>query len=239
MQLRTRTPRPRVAPQQVQVERQPRLAEPRSANQDLGTGDLDLMLAFEEFPNLFKVLAQDFFFAHVSENVRRMHSCHCLGAPIVHQSSMDFGDSFFDPKHSSRGRRAKAADEPRLNRCDLTEKKWRACTYFVCFRGPVARRAAFDDVADVHIFPPDADQLQHAIQELTRSPDKRQSLFIFVRSRPFTDEDQLGPRISLPENYVFPPTPQLAPVAVTQIVTNLLEGFRSGRRPGGSCFKQA
>ena len=42
------------------------------------------------------------------------------------------------------------------------------------------------DVADIHVFPAKADQLQHHIQKLPCRPDKRNALQIFLFSRAFS-----------------------------------------------------
>src|SRR3546814_2442501 len=60
----------------------------------------------------------------------------------------------------------------------------------------IARRPAFDDVGDEHgtacirLLSRTADALQHLIEQLARTSNKRLATRIFVRTRSFTDDHQ-------------------------------------------------
>src|SRR3989338_3520055 len=88
---------------------------------------------------------------------------------------------------------AQRDDEPGLYQFDLAFEIWQTGRDLVRLRRAVIGRAAFDDVGDIDILPaPEFDRQQHVVEQLARLPDERLALRIFIRPRPFTDEQPLG-----------------------------------------------
>src|SRR5208283_4695744 len=111
-----------------------------------------LLRTFQEVTDLFKVLAQDFFFAGVAQDVGRVDGGKRLGAGKVIELAADFGDAFLDAQHGADGGRAQAANQARLDGFNLAIEEGRAGIHFILFRRAISRWAALDDVEDVNVY---------------------------------------------------------------------------------------
>ena len=60
----------------------------------------------------------------------------------------------------------------------------------------IARRAALDDVGDVHVLARQADRLDDLGQQLAGAADERLALLVLVRARRLADEHQVGVRVA-------------------------------------------
>src|SRR5487761_417496 len=143
-----------------------------------------------------------------------MDSGHCLRRPKIVEAAVNAGDPLFDAQHRPHRRHSQAANQARLYRPYLPEKKWRTSFNLVFFRSPVARRAALDHVADIDILAPDIHPLQHPVQELAGAAYKRQSLFVFISPRAFTHKHQLSLGTSLPKNNMSSAPRQFTTMAI-------------------------
>src|SRR5271167_1258392 len=185
---------------------------------------------FQKLANLLEILPKDFLLAGIAQHVGRVDRGDSLGTSVVVEASPDFQHAFLETKHGARCRRPQATNQAGLDRIKLTEQEGRTGVDFVLLGGAVARRAAFNDVADVHIFALDSYQFQHAVQEFTGAADKRQPLLVFIRARSLADEDQLGMRMALAKHDMLAPLGQLAALAVAQIFADLVEGLAAMHR---------
>ena len=98
---------------------------------------------------------------------------------------------------------------------------------FVGLRVAILRRPTFDDIGDINLFPPELDRLDDLVQQLPGLADERLALKVFVPSRGFADEDQLGLRVSYAEDDLGPVGMQFATTTVSQFRTN---GLQTGWR---------
>ena len=71
---------------------------------------------------------------------------------------------------------------------DLTAKIADAGVLLHAERVAVFRRAALDDVGDIHIVALEADDLEHVIEQMTGPADEWHALRILVRAGAFADE---------------------------------------------------
>ena len=71
-------------------------------------------------------------------------------------------------------------------------------------RVAVVRRAAFDDVCDIAVVPPEVDDAQHIVQQLSGWTDKRLAGQILLLTRTLADEENLRVRGSDAEYNVVP-----------------------------------
>jgi hypothetical protein len=85
---------------------------------------------------------------------------------------------------------------------DLPEQERRASARFVRLRGPVLRRAALYDIADIDFLALETDCEDHFIEQLSCAADKRASLLVFFGPRTLTDEDQAAFGRTFPEYQV-------------------------------------
>ena len=151
-----------------------------------------------------------------------MDGGHRLRAPVIIEPAVNLEDAFLGAEHGFHGRSAQAANEAWLDSFDLAKQKGRAGFDFVALGSAVSGRATFYDVADVNITAFDADELQHAVEQLARAPHERQALLVFVGARPFTHENQLRFRITLAKHYGLAARRQAAALAISQVRANLL-----------------
>ena len=96
------------------------------------------------------------------------------------------------PQQRLRAELAERDDHLRLDDVDLPEEERLAGLDFVRLGIPVLGRAALDDVGDVDVLALERDGFDDLRQELPRAADERKALLIFVASRSFADEHQVG-----------------------------------------------
>ena len=101
---------------------------------------------------------------------------------------------------------------------DLPEQERRASGRFVRLRGPVLRRAALYDIADIDFLALETDCENHFIEQLSRAADKRASLLVFFGSRTLTDEDQAAFGRTFPEYQVSTARMKSAPGTPGQFI---------------------
>ena len=101
---------------------------------------------------------------------------------------------------------------------DLPEQERRASGRFVRLRGPVLRRAALYDIADIDFPALETDGEDHFIEQLSRAADKRASLPVFFGPRPLTHENQAAFARTFPEYQVGTAGMKPAPGAPGQFI---------------------
>src|SRR5262252_3826917 len=88
------------------------------------------------------------------------------------------------------------------------------CRYLIGLGIAVFRRAALQDIADVHILALEIDGFYDFRQQLPGTSDEWEALLIFVETGCFTDEHEFGIRIPGTEYDVRPLRRELATLAV-------------------------
>ena len=83
-----------------------------------------------------------------------------------------------------------------------------AAFYFLRLWVAVIRRTAFENITDKNFFTLELNRLQYLGQELTGAPDEGFSLFVLIRSRRFTHNNDIRFRIADAENEFFPRLPE-------------------------------
>src|SRR5262249_44843940 len=134
------------------------------------------------------------------------------------------GDAFFGFQQRLGGRPAERADQLRFDRVDLAPQERLAGIDFVRFRLPVLRRPTLYDVGDVYLLARQMNRLQDLSKELSRPAHERDPLRVFIGSRPFADQHQLGLRGAGSEDDVRARLTQLASPAITQVPSDTLQG---------------
>ena len=76
----------------------------------------------------------------------------------------------------------------RIGEVDLSLNKRQTRLGLLRRRSPVARRPPRNDIGDIDLLPIESDCVQHAVQQLPRSSDKRAPDSIFVPSRSLADK---------------------------------------------------
>src|SRR5215469_5156556 len=115
------------------------------------------------------------------------------------------------------GRGTERHDGLRLDGADLPHEKRDAGVAFVFFRGAILRGPAFHDIRYVHVFAAQAHGCNHIVQQLTGAADERQPLRVFIGTRAFADEHQLGLRIARTKDEIGAALMQAAKAAVADI----------------------
>jgi hypothetical protein len=101
---------------------------------------------------------------------------------------------------------------------DLPEQERRTSGRFVRLRGPVLRRAALYDIADIDFPALETDCKDHFIEQLSCAADKRASLPVFFGPRPLTDKDQAAFGRTFPKYQVSTAGMKPAPGAPGQFI---------------------
>src|SRR5215469_5077489 len=115
------------------------------------------------------------------------------------------------------GRGTERHDGLRLDGADLPHEKRDAGVAFVFFRGAILRGPAFHDIRYVHVFAAQAHGCNHIVQQLTGAADERQPLRVFIGTRAFANEHQLGLRIARTKDEIGAAFMQAAKAAVADI----------------------
>ncbi len=89
----------------------------------------------------------------------------------------------------------------------------------------IFRRAAFHDVADVHVFAAQAHCFDHLREKFSGAADEWLALHVFVMAGAFTDEDEFGFRIAHAEDDFVARLVQAAARALAEIGANVVERF--------------
>ena len=96
----------------------------------------------------------------------------------------------------------KSQENPGPQIIDCGKKIGQAGAGLLRLRIPVAGRAAFHNVSNIHIFPPDVNCCQHPVQQLARRPHKGSSGQILIPARTFSHQHNHGIGVPLPEGRV-------------------------------------
>jgi hypothetical protein len=72
-----------------------------------------------------------------------------------------------------------------------THQEWGAGLAFFALGRPIPGWTALNDVRDVHLFAAHPHRFDHVGQELSRAPDERFALLVFVRTRGLADKHQV------------------------------------------------
>jgi hypothetical protein len=99
-------------------------------------------------------------------------------------------------QQSLGGKGAEGTYEIGLDRRNLTLQKGETGFNLIGFGIPVARRAAFDDIANVNLAAGQFDGFDNTGQKLTGGTDKRFSLPVLFKSGALADKYKLGPGIT-------------------------------------------
>ena len=113
----------------------------------------------------------------------------------------------------------------RLDHSDFAQQKWFAGPGFFNCGCPVARRTTAVDVADQDLFTFQANGFDDLCEQLSRAPDKRSCLHIFVRAGRFSDEHQTRFSVAFCVDHVRSVLVKRAARAVSDFGVNLFEGF--------------
>jgi hypothetical protein len=89
----------------------------------------------------------------------------------------------------------------------------------------VVRRPTLDDITNVYLTAFEFDGFDNARQKLAGCTDKGSALPIFLETGAFPDKNELGPGIAFTKNDPFTTAGQLAPLAVAQVATDLIQRF--------------
>ena len=100
------------------------------------------------------------------------------------------------------------SDHLRLWRPELPEEVRFAGRDFVGLGIAVPRRTALQDIADVDILTLQSHGHNDLRQELARPPHEGPPLLVFIGTRRLADKDEIGMRISFPEDKVLSPFSQ-------------------------------
>lgn len=134
-----------------------------------------------------------------------MKGCHHQHAAFLRKNAMLFHNPEIWVDKLGGGNPAKADNDFRLDKPELSIKP--ANAYFLLFRKRVAvlRRPAFDNVCNIDIFiSVKVDRIKHFIEELAAAPDKWFSLKVFLLAGPFADEHDFSFWVACPDHYVCP-----------------------------------
>src|SRR5215469_14682771 len=119
---------------------------------------------------------------------------------------------------------AEPDDDLRPYDLDLPQHVRLARRNLVWLRVSIFRRAALDNVADVHVGAREAHAaLDDVGEELTRAADERLALRVFIGSRAFADKHQLRIGVADAEDQIFSERGELAALAVADEFAKLLE----------------
>ncbi len=111
----------------------------------------------------------------------------------------------------------------------LTVKKRRTGARFVFFRGPVLRRAALHDIANVDLVARVPHRDDHLVQQFSRVTHERLALLVLVIPGPFANEHELGLLTATRKNALGPTFMKSAGGAGGGLVTEDRK-----RRPGSN-----
>lgn len=134
----------------------------------------------------------------VAEQIGGMVGDHDRDALEFEPASAEVAHRGGIAEEALNGGRAKSDDGFRLNDGDLLFKPREACLHLVEFWFAVATfagrhvGAAFENVRDVDVGALKSHRLDHLREELTRAPDKRLTLLVFIGSGRFSDEHEIG-----------------------------------------------
>ena len=115
-----------------------------------------------------------------------------LGAAVIEYAPAQTRNGFLGAQERLRRELPKRDDDFRLDDVDLLKQKRLACLDLVGLGIAVLGWSALDDVRDINVLARQLDRLDDLRQQLPRPSDKRHALHVFVRTRRFTDEHEIG-----------------------------------------------
>ena len=116
-------------------------------------------------------------------------------------------------------------DDLRLNRVNLLQKERTAGLDIDGLGVAVVRRTTLDDVGNIDVAPRERDGFDDLREELPCTPDERFALLVFIGSRRFPDEHQLGLWIPYAEHHLLAALlEERAPRAVPDVLADGGEG---------------
>lgn len=129
----------------------------------------------------------------VAEEIGGVEDRHASDAVPFTPLAPDFGDTdgFFLEKSFDR-RSTRQEDNLRLDEANLFQEIGAASFHFVFSGLSVAGRATFDDVTDKDFFFREFDGGKNLIEELASFSDEGFPLEIFILSRSFSDDQDIG-----------------------------------------------
>jgi hypothetical protein len=128
-----------------------------------------------------------------------------------------------------RGGNAETANDFRPDAIELPEQERRTRRDLIVFWEAVSWGATLHDIADINFLSLQLNGFYNFGQELTRSPDKRKPLDIFVGPGSLANKNQLRVRRPRSENDIGARRTQLAALAVAQVGTNFFETLSRGQ----------
>jgi len=122
-----------------------------------------------------------------------------------------------------RRKSAKAADNLGIEAFDLTFEEGTALGHLSGLRIPVTRRAALEDVTDVHVVSLDSDRLDDLGQKLAGPPHEGDTLPVFVRPWSLANEYEAGIGTPAAENDIGASARQLTTLTVSKVFPYLIQ----------------
>ena len=132
------------------------------------------------------------FLARVAQQIGGVEGEHDGDAFEFAPAAAGFADGHRFVDQSARGRRAEADDQLGLDDGDLALEVGDAAGHLFGRGHAIARRAAFDDVADEDLLAGIAHGVDHLGEELAGAADECEALLVFVGAGAFADEHDLG-----------------------------------------------
>jgi len=119
---------------------------------------------------------------------------------------------------------AEATNHLRLQDRKLSHQEGRTGGDLIFLGRAVARRPAFDHVADVDLVPTHLYGFDHPGQQLPRPSNEGKTLPVLFNTGSLADKNQSGLWVAGSEHDVGAVLTQLAPLAVPQVITDLFQG---------------
>src|SRR6185437_8485738 len=119
-----------------------------------------------------------------------------LGTSEIIPMSAKLRHGRVDGQQSFRGHGAQRNNGFRIYHGDLTHQERRAGLALIALRLAISRRAAFDDVSDVNLFPAQAHGFDHVGEQLSGAAYEWLALHVFVSPRSFTDKHEICIRLA-------------------------------------------
>jgi len=149
---------------------------------------------------------------------------HELGALVGVKFAPEQGYPLLGLKKGLGGEGAEGADDLGSDGLQLLSEKGEAGSDLIGLRIAVLRGAAFHDVSDVYLLPPEVYGLDDAGEELPCLPDKGPALEVLFSARGLSYKDEHGMGVALAEDQALSPLMETAPGAIPQVAAYGLEG---------------
>jgi len=129
-----------------------------------------------------------------------MEGRHEVAPPPLVGRASHTGDSCLGLEEELRREVAEGDDDSGVDEPELLAEVPLASLDLVGSRVPVARGTTLHNVGDVHIASFESDLTKQPIEELAGSTDEGDPLLVFVLSRGFADEHDVGFRVPIAEH---------------------------------------